>query len=170
MNPLPNLSFSSSSPSLCAGQNATLSASGAVTYFWYPGPLTGPNIVVSPTTSAQYTVFGFSQFGCSNTATTGLVVTAAPTVMASNVTGSVCAGNNVVLTASGATTYTWIAPGGGSLSGSSATVNPLATTVYTVLGQTGACVADATVPVTVDAGPQVSLSSSSPTICARPPS
>lgn len=56
---------STSSSTLCPGQTATLSATGASTYSWSIGS-TSPSIVVSPTVNTSYTVSGFYSNGCKN--------------------------------------------------------------------------------------------------------
>lgn len=49
---------------ICEGESATLTASGADDYSWLPGPHTGPSITVTPAVTTTYTVTGKS-----NTAT-----------------------------------------------------------------------------------------------------
>jgi hypothetical protein len=69
VNPQPTVSVSSSSVLICAGQSATLSASGASTYSWNPSN-TGATIVITPTITSSYTVTGTSTVtGCRNSAT-----------------------------------------------------------------------------------------------------
>ena len=43
---------------ICPGDNATLTASGATDYVWSPGGQTGPTITVSPSSTTVYTVTG----------------------------------------------------------------------------------------------------------------
>ncbi|MEK6616685.1 MAG: T9SS type A sorting domain-containing protein [Bacteroidota bacterium] len=52
--------------SICAGQSATLCASGGVNYSWNTGATIGC-ITVSPTTTTIYCVTGTDANGCSNT-------------------------------------------------------------------------------------------------------
>lgn len=68
VNPTPSLTVSSSSSLSCAGQNTTLTASGATTYSWNPGALSGSTVVVSPTVATVYTVTGYNG-PCSVTST-----------------------------------------------------------------------------------------------------
>ena len=164
VNPIPALSFNNSASGVCHGQSATLSVSGAQSYFWYPGPLTGPSIVVTPTAPAQYTVFGFSAFGCAGTATTNLGLNSQPTVVASNLTGTVCPGSPASLSASGATSYSWY-PSVSMLTGAVVAVTPSISTTYTVLGSIGGCPASATVAVPVTAGPGMTVASTNTGIC-----
>lgn len=65
VNALPVLIVSSTSSLLCAGQTASLSASGANTYTWNPGG-NGSQIVISPTITTTYTVNGTDANGCEN--------------------------------------------------------------------------------------------------------
>lgn len=49
----------------CTGESFTLTATGASTYTWNPGALTGSNVVVSPGSATIYTVTGSTPIGCS---------------------------------------------------------------------------------------------------------
>jgi hypothetical protein len=64
--PGPTVSVLSSSNSICSGQSATLTASGAASYSWNTGPTTSV-IIVSPTTTTTYTVVGTSTNNCKAT-------------------------------------------------------------------------------------------------------
>jgi hypothetical protein len=76
-------------------------------------------------------------------------------------TATICSGGSATLTASGsATGYTW---NPGAVIGAVAVVNPVATTIYTLSGNSGPCVATSTVQVTVSATPTVALNNQ--TIC-----
>jgi len=66
VNPSPTVTAVSNTSLLCVGQSATLSASGANNYTWSPGGV-GTSIVISPTTTATYTVLGVAANGCQNT-------------------------------------------------------------------------------------------------------
>ena len=67
INPLPSINAVSTESLLCAGQTASLSASGAATYTWNPGG-TGTSIAVSPTVTTTYSVSGTDANGCVNNA------------------------------------------------------------------------------------------------------
>jgi hypothetical protein len=64
VNPLPTLTITPSSQSICVGSSATLTGSGASTYSWNTGS-GSVTIVVSPTVSTTYTLNGISSAGCS---------------------------------------------------------------------------------------------------------
>lgn len=73
VNALPSVSVSGTG-SICVGQTATLTASGANSYSWNTGS-TSTAINVSPTITTVYTANGTSSVtGCSNSATLNLVV------------------------------------------------------------------------------------------------
>ena len=86
-----------------------------------------------------------------------------PTITANN-TSPICAGASATLSATGATSYTWIP---GNLIGSSVVVNPATTTNYTVIGSNGSCsTATATTSVLVVPNPTISIiNPSSSSIC-----
>lgn len=74
VNALPTVSASADNSSICAGQNATISASGATTYSWNQGLGAGGSHTVSPSTTTTYTVTGTTS-GCSATAQVTVNVT-----------------------------------------------------------------------------------------------
>jgi hypothetical protein len=76
------------SPTICAGQTATLTATGASTYSWNTGSLLNP-ILVSPSSSTVYSVTGTS-LGCSTTTVVTVVVNPLP-VMSVN-SSTICIG------------------------------------------------------------------------------
>src|SRR5204863_3730173 len=80
VNPTPTINPSVSVPSICAGGSASLSATGASTYTWNPGPLSGSMVVVSPANTTNYTVTGTSAAGCSGQNTITFIVVASPTI------------------------------------------------------------------------------------------
>jgi len=66
VNPTPTVNAVTSTSTLCTGNTATLTASGANTYNWLPGSSTGSVITINPTTNTTYTVTGTNTFGCSD--------------------------------------------------------------------------------------------------------
>lgn len=118
--------------SICEGQTATLTASGASSYTWSPNVGSTATVAPAPTTATSFTVTG-DVLGCTATAVSNVTVDATPTITVSS--DSVCAGDAATLTANGAVSYTWL-PGGNT--GATITVNPTQTTTYTVTGLTAA--------------------------------
>ncbi|MBA2613314.1 MAG: T9SS type A sorting domain-containing protein [Bacteroidetes bacterium] len=154
----------SASPTvICSGSSSTLTATGATTYTWNPGALTGANIAVTPTVTTTYTVNGASGT-CNGTTTVTLLVNANPTVVATAGSASVCLGGGTNLSAIGATTYTW---NPGNFVGANYSVTPGTTTTYTVVGSNaGGCNNTKTVSVFVVTPPTINVSASPTAVCA----
>jgi hypothetical protein len=153
------VSVAASSTAICSGASSNLTASGATSYLWNTGS-TANNITVSPASTSVYTVTGTSG-ACSNTKTLSINVVANPTVTALG--AAVCLGGTTSLTASGATSYTW---NPGLLVGTSISVSPTVTTLYTILGSNGTCTSSATSNVTVNTLPVISISPATASICS----
>ncbi len=139
----------------CSGQSVTLTASGASTYSWSTGA-TGNSISVLPTVATTYTVTGQGSNGCTAEATQTVTPGSTPTLSISGGATAVCAGQQVVLTASGATSYTWST---GSTS-TSITVSPATTTAYTLTGNSGSCNGSAVKTVSINPAPSLAVSGS----------
>ncbi len=165
-----SVNVSPSSPTVCSGQSVSLTASGATSYTW--SPATGlsctncANPTANPTITTTYTVTGIAN-GCSSTATTTITVNAKPDINISPTLATICSGQSVSLTASGATSYTWSPATGLSCTNcANPTANPASTTTYTVIGTSGSCTDTSTVTVTVASNLSVNVSPSSPTVCS----
>ncbi|GAA4318703.1 hypothetical protein GCM10023184_03070 [Flaviaesturariibacter amylovorans] len=96
------------SASFCAGNSATLTATGADSYSWSTGT-TGNTISVNA--AGSYSVTGSTDGCASAPATATVTVNALPTVTISS-NSPVNAGSTLTLTASGADTYVWSGPNG----------------------------------------------------------
>ncbi|MBR5920114.1 MAG: T9SS type A sorting domain-containing protein [Bacteroidales bacterium] len=109
---------------LCQGQSTSLSANGGVSYHWNNGS-TNNNINVSQ--SGVYTVTATNAEGCSATANVSVTVNPLPSV---NISGnnSFCQGDNVTLTATGASAYVW------NNASTNASINVSSAGTYTVTG------------------------------------
>jgi gliding motility-associated-like protein len=150
----------------------------AVTYVSAPGCLVGGTmdntytltVVPSMNTAGSYTVNLVNTAGsvsdlCGNIAPPASLpfTITGPSVSINPNTASICSGSSTLLTASGATTYTWApATGLSGTTGASVTATPLTTTTYTVEGLVGSCSAYDTVTVFVNPGPVLSLTQTPP--------
>ncbi len=111
VNPSPIVNAVSASTAICPGNSLTFFGSGtAATYSWN-GSATGPNLIVTPTISSTYTLAGSNNFGCISTKTLALTVYTLPTLSVTANRPGVCRGEKITLTASGASSYTWITQG-----------------------------------------------------------
>lgn len=140
---------------ICEGQSVTLTApAGASSYVWQHDGSTTQSVTVTPSTTQTYycEVTGL----CDYKQMLDVVVTVIPNPVVTITNGSnvaICAGNSVTLTATGATSYTWNIPA----SGASVVVSPASNASYTVTGTANGCSANATVSVTVNALPTLSV-------------
>jgi gliding motility-associated-like protein len=167
VNALPTVTASATSTVICFGATTSLTASGASTYTWNPGSLTGSNVPVTPAATTNYSLVGTSTAGCTstNSAVRTITVNPLPSVSITPVTTVVCAGFPANLVGIGANTYTWN-PGG--ISGTTLTPSPLTTTGYSLVGtSTAGCTStnSAVQSVSVNALPVIAVSSVSMSIC-----
>jgi len=133
VNPLPTITVTPSSTAICTGNSVTITASGALTYFWTPTSTTGSSVTDSPTSNTLYNAIGTDGNGCVNNASVLITVNPLPTVGFSvSPASTVCAGTPVTLSGTGATSYTWT---GGVTNAIAFT--PVNTLTYTVTGMDG---------------------------------
>ena len=144
--------------SICEGNSTTLTASGAEEYSW-DNDEEGASITVSPVEPTTYIVTGTTN-GCSATASHTISVKEMP-IVEINGDESVCEGESITLTATGANSYEW-AHGGNN---AETTVQPASATTYTVTGTTNGCSATATHTVSIKSKPTVGISGEE-SICA----
>ena len=150
VNPLPNVTATAGSPSICIGNSTIVSASGASTYVWdFGGTLQTEN--VSPTSATTYTVTGTDANGCTNTATVSIAVNPLPTVsLGPDI--SQCMGNVMLDAQNPGATYLW---------SSSATTQTIIVsssgTYYVVVTDANGCSNSDTINVNFNAGPIVDL-------------
>lgn len=129
---------------VCQGGNTSLTASGGSGFTWDNNVVDGVPFV-APLGTTTYTVTGTDVNGCLATDQVDItVVVGTPPPLDAGADQTICLGENVTLTATGATTYTW-ANGGAN----GQTVSPSATTTYVVTGSDGACNVDDAVTITV---------------------
>lgn len=126
----PTVSISISPSAVCAGNSATITAAGAVTFSWSTGATLTSSIVVSPLTTTGYTATGYNLSGCSNFTVIALNVNALPSVSVSASSMSICVGESATLSALGANVYTWSS----SSNAASIIVAPVTSTGYTLTG------------------------------------
>ena len=156
VNQTPTVTANATNSVICSGNSTILNGGGASAYIWSGGVTNG--IAFSPTSTVIYTVIGTSAQGCTNTAVQTVTVKSAPTLTVNN--ASVCQGASIVLSALGATNYTW------STGATTSTISPstVATSVYTVTGESNGCAIIKTATLTVNPTPLLSVNNSA--ICS----
>jgi hypothetical protein len=158
----PTLNISVINSTVCAGNSATLSVSGAGSYTWSSGS-NDPQITVSPLATTIYTVYGLNDPCPVTTETLAIQVLPALSVSVSASPTAVCVGNSSTLEASGASSYSWTT----GVNNSSVNVSPNQNTTYTVYASNGpGCETSSTISVISHSLPVVSVSEESVTICA----
>lgn len=168
----PPVGISSPTAAVCACAAVALTATGAVTYSWSPPsvPATSTTInpiTVNPCTSTSYTVTGWDANGCKKMSTP-LVITAVPkpTVSLTAQPALICAGVTNILTAGGASTYTWLPspPGPAGTNTWAANFSPASNTLITVLGRAANGCTNTAV-ITLTAGQTIPLTAPNVTLC-----
>ena len=143
--PIPTVSIACSSSVTCAGAPITMTASGGISYTWNPGNLTTPIVTVSPNGPTLFSVVASNALGCTASANQVILTSVSPSVNVSSNANLICTGGNVILTASGAGSYSW------STGATTATisVSPNQTSIYTVTGTQNTCSDTKTISVAV---------------------
>lgn len=108
VNPTPILSSAQGATAVCLGQSVTFLGNGSAQTFSWNGNATGPNYIATPSVSSVYTLSGTNNFSCVGTTTAAITVYSLPTLSVSATRTSICRSEKQVLTASGATSYTWL--------------------------------------------------------------
>lgn len=170
----PTANFTPSSITICEGDTITFTdgstTSGTVTYSWIfptgtPGTANtiGPHNVIFPTAGTHHVSLVVTDANGTDSTSVAITVNPAPTVVANATNTTICSGDPVTLTGSGASSYTW---DNGVTDG--VAFNPTTTTTYTVTGtDANGCSATDQVTVTVNncSQPTASFSASSLTVC-----
>lgn len=136
VNPIPVVS-ATGSKTICPGDTSQLLATGAANYTWSPGTglscINCLNPIASPGITTIYKVVGTTN-GCSDSAFVTITVRPAPSVSAGS-NKSICIGNSVALSATGANNYTWSpATGLSCVNCQNPIASPATTTTYTLTG------------------------------------
>ncbi len=157
---IPNPTITVTSPSVCAGNTVAVTASNASSFTWTPSASlssnTGSTVIANTPTTAIYSIIGTS-LGCNSAAqTTTVTVVANPTVNVAPLTNTICFGNSLNLTASGATNYTWSPANSLSVpNGPNVTASPTITTNYIIIGEAATCTTTAAYQVSVITLPSI---------------
>ncbi|TAL57824.1 MAG: PKD domain-containing protein, partial [Bacteroidetes bacterium] len=150
----------------CNGGNigsATATASGGTgpyTYTWSPSG--GTDAAATGLSTGTYTVSVTDATGCSSMNTVTIAGSSSVTAMAGP-NSSICAGQIVVLTASGGGDYSW----SNGETTASVSVSPVANTTYSVIVSVGTCIDTAFATVAVNPPPVPNFTA--PSVCFNNP-
>lgn len=161
ITPLPTVTISPASVSICSGQSAVIQANTntAVTYTWSTGVHTN---TASINAAGIYTV-NVSNICGSNSGTVSVVLSAAPSVSVASSSPSLCpSGQTAVLSLSGNTgTYLW------SNGATTSTTSVSGPGVYTATVTTASCgTATASISVGTIPSPTIAISAPTNSICS----
>ena len=163
----PDLSITPPASLSCVSNTIALngnSITGGVTFSWSPQGVTTSSAVANAVGIYTLTIQNLVN-GCISIGTVSVGQnTISPTLSITPSSTTVCAGQTLTLTASGASTYTWTNPVSNLVS---VVVTPTATTVYTLTGTSAfGCVGSAvTQTITTAVSPTITVASTS-SICA----
>jgi hypothetical protein len=136
VNEVPVVSAIAFPVAVCAGSPANLTAIAAnvVSYYWSSGG-NGQSTTVLPLANSVYSVTAINAYSCSAIATIQVTTYNKPVVTTTLSKLTICKGEAITITASGASTYSWISTTSGFLfQGASVTDFPATSTVYSVTG------------------------------------
>ena len=167
-NPLPGISATNGA--VCIGKSFTITPTGGITYTYMPN---GP--VVTPTTTATYTVFGTNSNGCvGKDSNIVVIVHTLPSIGitfggASTGVDTLCSGFIDTLKATGASTYTWSANAGSAVAPTT-TISPSSSFgTYTVMGtDANGCINSHSISITFVTCSGIKSYSNSPEIAIYP--
>lgn len=165
---IPSPTVTGPTASVCANTSVSLTASGLLTYTWTGGVTNAVAFTASATTAYSVTA-GIGPL-CSATSSAVKTISVNPVPVISGITSSsICPAGSVIFTPGGAVSYTYISASG-TLTGTSATVAPLVTTVYTVNGTSSqGCISNTATAgyatVTTLSSPTLVINASSPSVC-----
>jgi hypothetical protein len=135
-----SVNASASNTLVCPGQSVTLSASSTSqsTYSWNPGNLSGPTVNSIVNANTTFTLSATSAEGCIATTTIPINVLQTPVIQISPSNPTICSGQQISLSATGALNYYWSPSSGlSSMGGSNVFASPLTNTTYNVTGVDG---------------------------------
>ncbi|MEO0469225.1 MAG: PKD domain-containing protein [Bacteroidota bacterium] len=148
---------------ICRGFGLPLQGSGGLSYQWTPGTgLSDPTIanpIASPNNSTTYTLSVFDAFGCEDQDQVEVLVNDLPPVMAGPASTTICEGDVLQLSASGALSYQWTpAAGLDDPTSDSPLATPGISTTYVVTGIDGnGCEASDSLTLTIAPRPNTRI-------------
>jgi gliding motility-associated-like protein len=164
-----SIAISVTSPSICLGENAIITPSGASSYTISSSTInqTGTSFTLNPISNSTYTITGSSGNGCDGTSTFSVHVNSLPTLTITATPQTICSGETTTLTINGsADTYTWSSNANNS-NNTSVSVAPSNSETFTITGTENAtgCENQTSVTVNVNTTPTVNIDASSSAVC-----
>ena len=154
---------------ICLGQSQSLLASGTGPFVWTASSGANPsatgNVTVTPSSTTTYTVLSGTGTCTSSAVATVSISTITPISITPSLS-TICLGESVSLSSTGAGPFLWSASSGTNpASSSNVTVTPTVNTTYTVVSGTGACTVTAVASVSITPSLSISITPASTIIC-----
>jgi len=130
---------------ICPSATVNLVANASGSFTWSTNQ-NGAIINVSPTVTTTYAVQSTDLLGCPKSGTIQVLVSTPPQLTITTTNSLICSGETTTITASGATTYTWI---GINNNGFIAVTPGVSTTFYLTGANTDLCTSNAQISITV---------------------
>lgn len=134
--------FSLLDSTICIGGALTLApqgVGGTYTYAWIPQmavPTSTGSMTWNPTVSNEFFLLATNNYGCTHLDSLDLTVNPLPIMGLVASAQALCPNENLTLTASGASTYSWSGPGVTSTTTNSQSIFPTGSGVFNVIGYT----------------------------------
>ena len=169
ISPPQPIAITPSLSTICLGQSVGLSTTGSGPFVWSASNGTNPasvaNVTVTPSSTTTYTVLSGTGT-CTASAVATVSISLTPSISITPSLSTICVGQTVTLSSSGAAPFSWTASSGTNPpSTASVTVSPSSTTTYSVLSGSGTCTAAAVAIVSVAPTPSITITPSLSTIC-----
>lgn len=157
--------FPTNNGPICEGTTLNLNVAAASTYTWngpggYVSNQQNPSIPNATTNeNGVYSVTLTSVSGCTTTASTSVTIVPLPVPVVAN-NGPLCSGQDLNLTGSGSTVYSWSGPNGFFSNLASPTITnatPAATGIYNLIAGVGSCTVAVSTNVIVNPSPTASM-------------
>ncbi|MGZ4042940.1 MAG: T9SS type B sorting domain-containing protein [Bacteroidia bacterium] len=157
VNPLPSATINSTSTTVCSGSSLLLWSTGIGNFLWSNG-VNNDSTTIS--TGGMYFVTSANSCGSVNDTISILSLPLPSPAIAASGSTTICAGDSVVLTASGGSTYLW------STGASSPAITVSAAGTYTVTATNSCGSLSATTTINVNTLPSAIVNSVDTTVCS----
>ncbi len=164
VHPKPVLTIDASSTLVCEGSAVTLTGSGAPTLSWDNGISNGVPFLIYATNT--YTLTGTNAEGCSTSQS--ITITVTPNsgfnvlITPSDPDSTICEGETISLSASGAGNYLWLHNNSAS---TTVQVSPTQDSVFSVVGNVGICSDTTSILISVSPAPVYQFLAQDTLIC-----
>ena len=169
--PIPEVSVSPQSPTVCAGNSIVLNAVGnGSLYSWSPGgslsSSSGLQVIATPASLQSYTVTATLNT-CTNYAVATVSVIVMPVIHASASQTTICSSANTNLSVTGANSFLWFPTNNLNFpSGSQVVASPNESTTYTVHGYNGICTGSTTIYIKTIQRPDLDVMAEANQVCS----